>query len=1025
MSDSNREEHIRNIRYDFQASQRVKDSLNNSVQALARDLYSKDTHFIFELIQNAEDNSYEAVEPSLSFRLGKCDPTGTQGSDGVLIVQNNEIGFSLDNVDAICAVGKTTKRKIQGYIGEKGIGFKSVFRVTSNPHIFSNGYSFCLPEYDEETGLGYIVPQWVVRVPEGINPSHTTIILPLDKNGFGYGEIEKMLRDIEPETILFLSKLKEINIETDTGDALTILKDDHDMPQVQIMLEGTMRGESFSRVDEFLLYSKTFDKPPDVLHEKRNGIDKRDGSIAFPLNKDAKSIGKMFAYLPVRSDTGLPFLINADFILPSSREEIRDIPWNRWLMGCIAELAASTLLRLKERGLLTIDLLEALASRVQEISENSIFYPIVRSVSDAFVDKELLPADDGTFVSARNAKLASAEWLRKLLREEQLRLLYKTELKWISGEVTERGRHDLWKYIREKLEVEEVTPDGLARKVDSAFFEKQTDQWIVDFYRQLLNQKALWKKGSGSYWDSDGPLRQKSFIRLQDGSHVRPFDDDKPNAYLVKQTALDVSLLTVKVEIIKDDEARRFLSDLGIPEFDIVAEVIEHVIPKYTSAPPPKTDEHQQDIEKILEAFKTDSQEKRTSLKRALQEKPFILATAPISDGAVYRRPHELYFQDDTLEMYFAGNFEVGFISSIYQDAVLNMFKDLGVSEDVRVHRRSPDYRGIIIIKDGHGSHERGLRGFDPDIQVEGLECALASLTIEKSRFIWNCIAIPNAECIRGTVERSSRQNYENSSKEERVSQSFGRLLKESEWLPGIDGKFHNPSELSLNDLPEQFESNEKLAEMLGMKKDVVARFAEEVGIPTEDIDLLRKYPEEFSQWKAQMAARIENPEFPTRTVKNLERRQERLTEQLADAPEKEYEECQRSVRTTRGAVEPSLWLREQYTNDAGQMVCQICKEEMPFKKRDGEYYFEAVEALSKDYFSREHEAQFLALCPLCAAMYKELVKKDEEAIADLRNALLNTDLLEVPLRLGDLDRSIRFVESHFSDIRTILRGAE
>ena len=59
---NNQREHIRKIRDDFQASQRIKDSLNNSIQALAKDLYSKDTHFIFELIQNAEDNSYREVD---------------------------------------------------------------------------------------------------------------------------------------------------------------------------------------------------------------------------------------------------------------------------------------------------------------------------------------------------------------------------------------------------------------------------------------------------------------------------------------------------------------------------------------------------------------------------------------------------------------------------------------------------------------------------------------------------------------------------------------------------------------------------------------------------------------------------------------------------------------------------------------------------------------------------------------------------------------------------------------------------
>jgi hypothetical protein len=165
-----------------------------------------------------------------------------------------------------------------------------------------------------------------------------------------------------------------------------------------------------------------------------------------------------------------------------------------------------------------------------------------------------------------------------------------------------------------------------------------------------------------------------------------------------------------------------------------------------------------------------------------------------------------------------------------------------------------------------------------------------------------------------------------------------------------------------------------------------------------------------------------EKPVFPTRTVANPERRQEHLPEQLGTAPEKDYEQRERNVRTTRGTVDPGLWLRNQYTNEAGQMICQICEEEMPFRKRDGEYYFEAVEALSRDYFAKEYEAQFLALCPLCAAMYKEFVKQDEDAMEIFKNALMNSDKPELSLQLGDLDTSVRFVESHWLDIRTILQ---
>ena len=43
-----------------------------------------------------------------------------------------------------------------------GIGFKSVFLVSSQPHIFSNGY--CIKFREEpnpDCGIGYIVPEWV------------------------------------------------------------------------------------------------------------------------------------------------------------------------------------------------------------------------------------------------------------------------------------------------------------------------------------------------------------------------------------------------------------------------------------------------------------------------------------------------------------------------------------------------------------------------------------------------------------------------------------------------------------------------------------------------------------------------------------------------------------------------------------------------------------------------------------------------------------------------------------------------
>ena len=121
-------------------------------------------------------------------------------------------------------MGQSTKTKQEGYIGEKGIGFKSVFQVTSDPHLFSNGYSIRLPESDLLTGLGYIVPVWVGRVPSRVNKRCTTIVLPLKPGCFS--ELSKSLRSIAPETILFLKKLKSLCIQIDGTYRCTVLKDD-------------------------------------------------------------------------------------------------------------------------------------------------------------------------------------------------------------------------------------------------------------------------------------------------------------------------------------------------------------------------------------------------------------------------------------------------------------------------------------------------------------------------------------------------------------------------------------------------------------------------------------------------------------------------------------------------------------------------------------------------------------------------------------------------------------------------------
>jgi len=92
----------------------------------------------------------------------------------------------------------------------------------------------------------------------------------------------------------------------------------------------------------------------------------------------------------------------------------------------------------------------------------------------------------------------------------------------------------------------------------------------------------------------------------------------------------------------------------------------------------------------------------------------------------------------------------------------------------------------------------------------------------------------------------------------------------------------------------------------------------------------------------------------------------------------------------------------------------------MPFRKRNGEHYFEAVEGVNGE---KEFEGCFLALCPLCAAKFKEFVKRDSEAMVEFEELVRGAEELTVPIRLRDEKASVRFVETHLCDLRTYLRS--
>jgi HSP90 family molecular chaperone len=102
------------------------------VKKIIVDNYSDEAHFVYELLQNADD----AQATEITFDL----------KEDRLIVTHDGRAFSEKDLEGICSISKGTKSDDYTKIGKLGIGFKSVFVYTESPQIFSGEYQFEIRE---------------------------------------------------------------------------------------------------------------------------------------------------------------------------------------------------------------------------------------------------------------------------------------------------------------------------------------------------------------------------------------------------------------------------------------------------------------------------------------------------------------------------------------------------------------------------------------------------------------------------------------------------------------------------------------------------------------------------------------------------------------------------------------------------------------------------------------------------------------------------------------------------------------
>ena len=148
-----------------------------------------------------------------------------------------------------------------------GIGFKSVFMVSSRPEVHSNDYHFRFDTVDGTQQMGYILPIWLDQseeiLPDG-KEWRTCIRLPIQRSH----RLQENFDQIQGKLLLFLNRLRRIEIvgqvnnSSNIDQSRTFTRIDHADGKIIELQEKTMNGTMNKTF--WLVVKRILDVPEDI-----------------------------------------------------------------------------------------------------------------------------------------------------------------------------------------------------------------------------------------------------------------------------------------------------------------------------------------------------------------------------------------------------------------------------------------------------------------------------------------------------------------------------------------------------------------------------------------------------------------------------------------------------------------------------------------------------------------------------------------------------------------------------------------
>ena len=822
--------------------------------------YSDQAHFIYELIQNADD----AGATSARFVLY---------ADRLIFAHNGMRHFTisdpaneetdsqeghLGDINSITGIAFSNKEKSEGNkIGKFGVGFKAVFQYTATPRIYDPSVSFRIDRF--------IVPSLLEGDYLGRRPEETLFIFPFDHKERNpaetYEDIKRKLQELR-YPILFLSNLQHISYEFGETPGLyekTVVENRSQESKDGTIVEKICLQQNHGEdhvAQNMWLFSRKLDG---LKYSVGYFLD--ESNCLMPVTHPA------YCYFPTKEATGLNFIIHAPFLLTDNREGIcSGISHNNKLVSLLAKLAADSLLILRDIGiddgarLIDDGILNIIPIREQDFCElddtsKISFKPFYTEIKRVFETESIIPTRDG-YTSKNNAYWARVPFLAQLFNDKQLEAIVgKQHAKWVflslGRDNVSDTRKDLLEYIdsivltslsdahmiRGRYPFNYYSP-YLAKEIVGItpnFTESQSVEWLCELYKWLSATSERTK------------LAKTVPIFLDQSSKAAEVFDEKGHMLLFLPSKDIPGCRTIREDLLQNEDATELIAKLGISTPSIRDEIFNNILPLYASNAEVDTDSH---FRLFYKYYCQCPQSEVAGYIAEIRECAFVNYRTQ-EDPCIHQgKASDLYLPTTELTEYFQAKLTTKFISlsdylSVLGSDAENSLKDFLIALGAKTHPR-------LLVENVDGHYNKSCEYF-VDGLIESVDRVLNEKNINLSIRLWSALCRfyeQNLIVKALTKIKYSRPDGRYSFRTQKVNSVTYDALLTKNWLVNAKGEFVSSENVSLSMLHEGYTlSCDGAAELIELLK--LAERDEEHS--TEDVSNLTESQRE----KVEFAERI------------------------------------------------------------------------------------------------------------------------------------------------------------------------